>query len=1003
MNSKTLEFYLSVLSEDYDIVAIVESWLTPGVNSGELFDQRYQVFRQDRDPHTTGKSKGGGLIIAVKNNIKALPLTSLYQCERNIESMWVKCNIHGQDIILSLCYFPPPVKTLTMESFADYICQKEELLGSNLICLGDYNIPYYHPPGIEPTLIPEIDTSPDPEVFDIGESDLTGEPLDSDLIVNPPDINPGHTNLNPDPLTTPNDQYVENTTDLSPEFEARGALLHLHRVINFYALDSINTIKNYKGRTLDLCLTNFHFNKVSRKKVAKCFIEETDGLVNIDRNHPPLILFINLYKSTDTSSQSQSKSIKSDMPFNFNKTDFSILSEKLSSINWDNLYSVSCVDEKMKCFYAEMKKAFLLSTPLLNTDPKKETFPKWWHKNTIKMFRRKERIRKIHKKSAKQKKEYSILRKQCKTDIKKDYQTYINKVAFLVKKGNSKPFWDFTKQQRKEPPKKLLSYKDEQISDPQHIVNAFADHFKNAYNQTPPTYTTDLNIDTDPEHFHLSAINEQDVEHEVKQMLINKPAGPDGIPPKIISKCISHLKAPLAHIFSFSLQSRIFPSALKVSNVTPVPKKPGEVNISGHRPVSNQNVISKIFEGVIYSHISSFIFSKISPQQHGFVAKKSTIGNLIEFSDHVARAMSKKVEIHACYTDIEKCFDRLSHQAILVALTKAGFSKPNVEFFADYLKNRKIFVKYLNRFSSPITPPSGIIQGSKLSSLLFILTYNDVHKYVLHSEVLLYADDLKIFKVIQDQNDCQLLQDDINSVSRWLGSIGLNFHPAKCNMMCYSTSPTHNPLFTYHINDTPLLYVSHSKDLGIIFQSNLTFDKHRNEIEQKAFRRLGLVIRHSKSIPDPDVSKMLYLSLVRPILEYGSPIWLPRTECGKKSLERVQARFVRHLFHKENGLYPLFPNYIEYELLAENLPIDTLSERRLSEQMKLLQNICQGRSSSSYLIGKTELRVPNSRLRRSDKPLFHIPNTSNINTLMKSPLIYAFSTYNNMNKRPDLF
>lgn len=194
-------------------------------------------------------------------------------------------------------------------------------------------------------------------------------------------------------------------------------------------------------------------------------------------------------------------------------------------------------------------------------------------------------------------------------------------------------------------------------------------------------------------------------------------------------------------------------------------------------------------------------------------------------------------------------------------------------------------------------------------------------------------------------------------------------------MMCYSTSPTHNPLFTYHINDTPLLYVSHSKDLGIIFQSNLTFDKHRNEIEQKAFRRLGLVIRHSKSIPDPDVSKMLYLSLVRPILEYGSPIWLPRTECGKKSLERVQARFVRHLFHKENGLYPLFPNYIEYELLAENLPIDTLSERRLSEQMKLLQNICQGRSSSSYLIGKTELRVPNSRLRRSDKPLFHIPAT----------------------------
>ncbi|KAI5751126.1 hypothetical protein M8J77_004513 [Diaphorina citri] len=54
-----------------------------------------------------------------------------------------------------------------MESFADYICEKEELLGSNLICLGDYNIPHYHPPGIEPAPNINIDTSPDPEVFDI--------------------------------------------------------------------------------------------------------------------------------------------------------------------------------------------------------------------------------------------------------------------------------------------------------------------------------------------------------------------------------------------------------------------------------------------------------------------------------------------------------------------------------------------------------------------------------------------------------------------------------------------------------------------------------------------------------------------------------------------------------------------------------------------------------------------------------------------------------------------
>ncbi|KAI5746280.1 hypothetical protein M8J77_001836 [Diaphorina citri] len=409
-----------------------------------------------------------------------------------------------------------------------------------------------------------------------------------------------------------------------------------------------------------------------------------------------------------------------------------------------------------------------------------------------------------------------------------------------------------------------------------------------------------------------------------------------------------------------------------------------------------------MFEGVIYNHISTFVFNLISPQQHGFVTKKSTTGNLTEFSDFVARSMAQRVEVHACYTDIEKCFDRLSHHAILTALIKAGFSKPNVEFFTNYLKDRKIYVKYLNHFSRPINPPSGIIQGSKLSSLLFILTYNDIHRHVLHSEVLLYADDLKIFRVINSEHDCHLLQDDINSVSRWLTSIGLNFHPAKCNMMSYTTSITSGEQFTYYINDTPLQYVSQCKDLGIIFQQNLTFDRHRNEIEQKAYRRLGMVIRFSKSIPDPNTVKMLYLALVRSILEYGCAIWLPQTECGKKSLERIQARFIRHLFHKENNFYPLYPNYIEYELLAENLPIETLRQRRLTEQMKLLRNICSGTASSSYLIQKTELRIPDQRLRPSDKILFHIPNTPHINHLLKSPLICAMNTYNNMSVKPEI-
>uniref|UniRef100_A0A8D8Z4E7 Endonuclease/exonuclease/phosphatase domain-containing protein n=1 Tax=Cacopsylla melanoneura TaxID=428564 RepID=A0A8D8Z4E7_9HEMI len=407
LNSKTLEFYLNVLSEDYDVIALVETWLTSGVNTGELFDSRYQVFRQDRDPYSTEKSKGGGLIIAIRNNIKALPLTSLNQCERHLESLWVKCNIHGQDIILSLCYFPPPVKCETMETFAEAICQKEELLGNKMICLGDYNIPNFHPPGIDPNIFnppsSDIHISGDPVINPTAGIDTSGDPDINSSDINPtygintsgePDINPLNSSIdnisffNPDidpsisdvvaagdlgnSPATPDDDGTVDPNNINPDIEARGALMHLHKVINFYDLDSLNTVRNHKGRTLDLCLTNFNSNKITRKKFTNCYIKEADGLVKIDSHHPPLILYIETNKSKDLSSYTRTSPSHSDMPFNFNKTNFETLNEKLSSNNWYAVYNAPSPNDKMKMFYDELNKAFLLSTPLLNNNPNKD-------------------------------------------------------------------------------------------------------------------------------------------------------------------------------------------------------------------------------------------------------------------------------------------------------------------------------------------------------------------------------------------------------------------------------------------------------------------------------------------------------------------------------------------------------------------------------------------------------------------------------------------------------
>lgn len=53
---------------NYDIYALTESWIQSNVESSELFDSTYTVHRADRILND-GVGRGGGVILAIKNNI----------------------------------------------------------------------------------------------------------------------------------------------------------------------------------------------------------------------------------------------------------------------------------------------------------------------------------------------------------------------------------------------------------------------------------------------------------------------------------------------------------------------------------------------------------------------------------------------------------------------------------------------------------------------------------------------------------------------------------------------------------------------------------------------------------------------------------------------------------------------------------------------------------------------------------------------------------------------
>ena len=79
------------------------------------------------------------------------------------------------------------------------------------------------------------------------------------------------------------------------------------------------------------------------------------------------------------------------------------------------------------------------------------------------------------------------------------------------------------------------------------------------------------------------------------------------------------------------------------------------------------------------------------------------------------------------------------------------------------------------------------------------------------------------------------------------------------------------------------------QDLGILFTPNLNFSLHITKITRKANSIVG-IIKRSFSCLDKVMFRTLYVSLVRPHLEYASEIWNPHLIGDIQALEKVQRR-----------------------------------------------------------------------------------------------------------------
>ena len=745
-------------------------------------------------------------------------------------------------------------------------------------------------------------------------------------------------------------------------------------------LVQVNHFLNSNGRILDLIFTDDSKSVKLRRSLPLVCPE--------DIYHPTLELLLNL-----TYPQPTVRPIFERFKFNFKKTNLTKLKGLLQSVDWHltmsdigrvrNAYDLDVMVGK---FTTQLLSFVRKCTPLSKNLKPNE--PKWFNNNLRIIRNLKSKLYKKCKKSSLPTDwvNYTNVRYRYHALSKLAYSNYLFKVKSRLK-VDPNSFWDFINSKRNlNHSPSFLTFDDETAYADSSISNLFAKFFSSVYaNDTiGGSYPYELpHFDFSFPRFDTSLVAEF-----ASRIKSSFSAGPDNVPSFIVKSCAEELALPLSILFNLSLDSGFFPELWKKSFIIPIHKSGSRNNISNYRGIAKLSAIPKLFEQLLTEHLTFQCKPLISPFQHGFLNGSSTVTNLLQFVTHTISAFQNKMQTDVLYTDFSKAFDKINHNLLLLKLQLYGFPARLTTWLSSYLSDRTQSVIFNGSISSEFSVTSGVPQGSHIGPLLFLIFINDLPSRISNSKILMFADDVKLYFSFNTAN--AILQDDLNELTSWCRTNGMTLNLSKCKQMTYCRNL--KPLIvSYTIDGTPLDSVTSFNDLGVQFDPKLRFHLHIDRIVNKGFCVLGFIKRWAKEFNDPYVTKLLFTSLVRPILEYGCLIWSPSYQCYVDRIESVQKQFLIFCLRGlgwENNFN--LPSYVS-RLKLISLP--SLSSRRVMLSISFIFKLLTGDVRSQLLLNRVNICIPirscrNYKLIKVDK--------FNCNYLNANPFLVACKNFNDL-------
>ena len=550
------------------------------------------------------------------------------------------------------------------------------------------------------------------------------------------------------------------------------------------------------------------------------------------------------------------------------------------------------------------------------------------------------------------------------TDVNiKKYKTYKNNLNKLLKsaerdhykqkllkvKTNLRKTWEIIKgiinKKRTHTPIVKLSINGKENTDKSQISNHFVEFFTNvgkSLDQKIPVSKTDP-LDyikfRNEVSIYLNPCDEVKVSKMIKSINDGAP-GWDNMPACVLKKNLNCIAKPLTHLINLSLTNGYFPDELKLANVIPIYKACEKMMVTNYRPISLLSIVSKVFEKIFYTRLSTFLKDQkiLYKHQFGFREKHSTYMALLVLMDKIINAIEANKFTIGIFLDFSKAFDTVNHEILLRKLDIYGIRGVANDWVRSYLNNRKQFVTVNGVKSKTMSIECGVPQGSILGPLLFLVYINDLATISNNMEMIMFADDSNFFATGKNIEDLsKKINSEINNITDWLQANRLSLNIKKTNFMIFSPHPRQvTPKITIKISNQPISQIEECRFLGVMIDSKLSWKSHIKHVTSKVAKSVG-ILGKARKVLGRKTLETLYYTMIYPYLLYCNIIW---GNCNANTiwpifkLQKMAVRLIMNVPRREStsqyfkklhlvkvpDLYNISVSIFMYNFIYSNLP-----------------------------------------------------------------------------------